>query len=152
VFFIKDFIMQVMWLQKNIKLKPYKRGFHLVTDEIIESLDSIKEFKVGILNLFLQHTSASLSLNENADPSVRVDFESFFREAVKDGSPYFRHTLEGNDDMTAHLKSSILGVSLSIPIQNGALSLGIWQGIYLGEHRINAGSRTILALLYGEKL
>jgi len=140
-----------MWIQKQLNLKPYGRGFHLITDEIISLLSEIKEFKIGILNLFLQHTSASLTLNENADSSVRVDFESFFRQVVKDGSPYFRHTLEGVDDMTAHLKSSILGVSLSIPIVNGELVLGVWQGIYLGEHREHAGSRTILSLLYGEK-
>ncbi|EKD27000.1 MAG: hypothetical protein ACD_79C00938G0006 [uncultured bacterium] len=139
-----------MWKQFVITLKPKKRDFHLVTDEIVSQCKELKNIKTGMANLFLQHTSASLCLNENADPSVRKDFESFFRNNVQDGAPYFRHTLEGYDDMTAHLKSAILGVSLNIPIKNGAFALGIWQGIYLGEHRENAGVREILVTLFGE--
>ncbi len=124
-----------MWQQTEFSLKGRSRGFHLVTDEVIANINEIKLFRVGLLHLLLKHTSASLTINENADPTVRQDFESFFNQAVKENEPYFRHTLEGSDDMPAHLKSSLLGATLTIPIRDSQLALGIWQGIYLCEHR-----------------
>lgn len=139
-----------MWLQKQIRLKPRSRGFHLVDQEVLAALPELGSLSVGLLHLWLQHTSASLSLNENADPLVREDFEAFFRRSVPDDAPYFKHTYEGPDDMTAHIKSSLLGVQLSIPVSGGRLAMGTWQGIYLGEHRVAAGSRRLLATLQGE--
>ena len=139
-----------MWLQKEIKLSPRKRGFHLVTDEILQQLPELRKFEVGILNVFIKHSSASLTINENADPTVRVDFESYFNHAVPENEPYYRHVYEGSDDMPAHLKSSILGSSLNIPITQGDLNLGIWQGIYLCEHRNHGGARSLVLTLQGE--
>ena len=139
-----------MWKQTEIRLKPRPRGFHLVTDEIESQLPELRTIAVGLLHLFLQHTSASLSLNENADPTVRGDFERWFNQAVPDGAACFRHVDEGGDDMPAHIKSSLLGCELTLPIQHGRLRLGTWQGIYLGEHRDHGGPRRIIATLNGE--
>lgn len=139
-----------MWLQKEIKLSPRKRGFHLVTDEILRQLPELRKLDVGLLNVFIKHSSASLTINENADPTVRVDFESYFNHAVPENEPYYQHVYEGSDDMPAHLKSSILGSSLNIPVTNGDLNLGIWQGIYLCEHRNHGGARSIVLTLQGE--
>jgi secondary thiamine-phosphate synthase enzyme len=141
-----------MWIQKNLTLKAKARGFFLVTDEIVQQLPELKKMQIGLAHFFLQHTSASLSINENADPSVRHDFESYFNRVAPENAAYFTHTLEGADDMPAHLKSSLLGVSLTIPIQNGRLALGTWQGIYLGEHRDYGGARKLLVTLNGETL
>lgn len=138
-----------MWIQKEINLKPQKRGFHLITDQILLNLPELEKIKIGLVNIFLKHTSASLSLNENADPDVRVDMENFFSE-ITDNKQYFTHNSEGNDDMPAHIKSAILGSSLTIPITNGRLNLGMWQGIYLCEHRSNSGSRKIFITINGE--
>ncbi|MDX1320976.1 MAG: secondary thiamine-phosphate synthase enzyme YjbQ, partial [Oceanospirillum sp.] len=124
-----------MWLQKEIRLKARDRGFHLVTTEILNQLPELRKIRVGLIHIFIQHTSASLTLNENADPTVRGDFERFFNRAVPENEPYFQHTLEGADDMPAHLKASLLGNSLTLPVKDGQLNMGIWQGIYLGEHR-----------------
>lgn len=136
--------------QKEFSLSPRSRGFHLVTDEVVRQMPEIRETKRGVLNLFIQHTSASLAINENADPSVRADFESHFRVLAPENARHYTHDTEGADDMPAHLKSAILGCSLSIPITDGALNLGLWQGIYLGEHRDRGGSRRIVATLIGE--
>jgi secondary thiamine-phosphate synthase enzyme len=139
-----------MWIQKQIRLKARSRGFHLVTDEILQQLPELNDFKIGILNSFLQHTSASLTLNENADITVRQDFEDYFNHNVPENAPYYRHLDEGADDLPAHLKSSILGCSLTISITNGRLNLGTWQGIYLCEHRNHGGSRNIVITINGE--
>lgn len=139
-----------MWLQKSIQLSPKPRGFHLVSREIIHQLPELNSLKIGLAHLFLQHTSASLSINENADPDVRGDLERYFSRAVAENEAYYRHTLEGADDMPAHIKTVLIGTSLSIPISQGQLALGIWQGIYLGEHRNHAGPRTIIVTLNGE--
>lgn len=139
-----------MWLQKEIRLQARTRGFHLVTDEILAQLPELCDFKVGMMNVFIRHTSASLSLNENADPTVRQDFESWFNRIVAEDEPYYRHRDEGADDLPAHIKSSLLGASLDIPIRNGQLGLGTWQGIYLCEHRNRGGSRSILVTVHGE--
>lgn len=139
-----------MWHQTTISLKARPRGFHLVTDEIEQALPELRRVSTGLLHLLLQHTSASLTLNENADPTVRSDFEAFFNRNVPENEPYYQHTYEGPDDLPAHFKSSILGVSLVLPIANGQLALGTWQGIYLGEHRNRAGRRTLIATLQGE--
>jgi len=126
------------------------RGFHLVTNEILQELPELKKINIGLLHLFMQHTSASLAINENADPDVRIDMEAYFSRSVKENEPYYRHVLEGSDDMPAHLKAVILGGELTIPISNGQLQLGIWQGIYLCEHRDSAGGRKIIATINGE--
>jgi secondary thiamine-phosphate synthase enzyme len=139
-----------MWLQKEIKLKPKNRGFHLITDEILRQIPELVKINVGLLNVFIQHTSASLTINENADPTVRADFESFFNRSVPEKEPYYQHTLEGNDDLPAHIKSSILDSNLTIPISNGKLRLGVWQGVYLCEHRNHGGARTIVVTINGE--
>lgn len=139
-----------MWLQKEIQLKPRQRGFHLVTQEVLAELPELREVSVGLLHVFIQHTSASLTINENADPTVRQDFESYFNRAVPEDQPYYRHNDEGSDDLPAHLKSSILGSSISLPIKNGRLNLGTWQGIYLCEHRNHGGSRRLVLTLQGE--
>jgi secondary thiamine-phosphate synthase enzyme len=139
-----------MWIQKEIRLQPRNRGFHLVDHEILRQLPELATVKIGLLHLFIKHTSASLTINENADPSVRTDFESFFNHAVPEDEPYYRHMDEGSDDMPAHLKSSLLGCSLSIPVSNGRPNMGVWQGIYLCEHRNRGGSRILLATLHGE--
>jgi secondary thiamine-phosphate synthase enzyme len=134
--------------QKSIVLRARERGFHLVTSEILSQLDLAAVSK-GTLNLFLQHSSASLSINENCDPGVRDDMEAFFNDIADEEKPYFTHTCEGRDDMPAHLKSVMLGVSLTIPVTDGALNMGTWQGIYLNEHRDRGGSRRIIATLIG---
>ena len=139
-----------MWHQKTITLKARSRGFHLITDEIVSQLVEIQNINIGLLHVFIQHSSASLTINENADPTVRTDFESWFNHNVAENESYYQHTLEGPDDMPAHLKSSLLGCSISIPITNGRLSLGIWQGIYLGEHRDHAGPRKLVVTFQGE--
>jgi secondary thiamine-phosphate synthase enzyme len=139
-----------MWIQKEISLSPKSRGFHLVTSEILDKFKAIDDVKTGVLHLFIKHTSAGLTLNENADPSVRRDFESHFNRMVPEDMSLFEHTLEGADDMTSHIKSSILGHSVSIPVTNGRLNLGTWQGIYLCEHRNRGGSRTLVVTLHGE--
>lgn len=141
-----------MWIQKQISLPAKSRGFHLVTNEVIQQFPELRKIKVGLLHLFLQHTSAALAINENADPDVRVDMEAFFNQAIPENEPYFRHVLEGADDMPAHLKAVVLGEDLTIPVSNGDLCLGIWQGIYLCEHRNHAGSRKIIITLNGERL
>ena len=139
-----------MWIQKTIHLNARKRGFHLITDEIEQQIYDINSLSVGLLHLFIQHTSASLTLNENADPTVRSDMESHFNQFVPERAPYYRHTYEGDDDMPAHIKASTLGTSVTIPITNGRLAFGTWQGIYLGEHRDCGGSRTVIATIQGE--
>ncbi|KAB0285731.1 MULTISPECIES: secondary thiamine-phosphate synthase enzyme YjbQ [Vibrio] len=139
-----------MWFQKTIHLNARKRGFHLITDEIEQHINDINCPTVGLLHLFIQHTSASLTLNENADPTVRADMESHFNRYVPERAPYYRHTYEGDDDMPAHIKASLLGNSVTIPITNGRLALGTWQGIYLGEHRDFGGSRTVILTIQGE--
>lgn len=139
-----------MWLQKEITLKPRPRGFHLVTDELLCEVPELRNFKVGMMNVFILHTSASLTLNENADPTVRQDFESFFNRAVREDEPYYQHQDEGSDDLPAHIKSSLLGASLNIPVTDGRPKLGTWQGIYLCEHRNHGGSRRIMVTVQGE--
>jgi secondary thiamine-phosphate synthase enzyme len=139
-----------MWIQNSLQLTAKPRGFHLVSREIISQLPELKRFKIGLAHIFLQHTSASLALNENADADVRGDLERYFSRAVAENEPYYRHTLEGSDDMPAHIKSVIIGNSLTIPIRQGQLALGTWQGIYLCEHRNHADSRTIIVTLNGE--
>ena len=139
-----------MWIQKEIALPGYPRGFHIVTDLIIREMPQIKDISAGLLHVFMKHTSASLTINEDADPRVRTDFESHFNETVPENAPYYRHTLEGSDDMPSHLKSAILGSSVSIPISDGKLNLGTWQGIYLCEHRDRGGSRRIVLTINGD--
>lgn len=139
-----------MWLQKTISLKPRSRGFHLITHEIEEKLPELKSIKIGIAHIFIKHTSASLTLNENADPDVQMDLEAHFNKIAPENTPYYRHTSEGVDDMPAHIKCSLLGASLTIPITNGRFNLGTWQGVYLCEHRNNAGSRQLVITLTGE--
>ena len=138
------------WAQVTIRLRPQERGLHLVTDEVLSALPQLKSFRVGLLHLFIQHTSASLSLNENADPDVRRDMERWLDRAVPDDAPYFVHTTEGADDMPAHLKAVLLGPALVVPVRDGHLALGTWQGIYLGEHRDAGGTRSVVATIWGE--
>ncbi len=138
-------------LQKEIHLSPKKRGFHLVTREILEQLPELAQFSVGLAHIFICHTSASLTLNENADPDVRVDFESHFNEYVPENAPYYVHTIEGPDDMPAHIKASLLGSSVTVPVTNGRFNVGTWQGVYLCEHRNNGGSRKLIVTIYGER-
>ncbi|WP_029037722.1 secondary thiamine-phosphate synthase enzyme YjbQ [Salinimicrobium xinjiangense] len=137
--------------QKEIELALRPRGFHLITDEILRQLPELKEVKTGFLHVFIKHTSAGLSINENADPTVREDFKSHFDEMVPEDQPYYKHTLEGSDDMPAHIKSSLMGFSVQVPVTMGRLNLGTWQGIYLGEHRDHGGSRKLVLTIYGEK-
>lgn len=139
-----------MWLQRMIRLPAKPRGFHLVTGEVLDELRELERVSVGLLHLLIQHTSASLALNENAAPEVRRDFESWFDQAVPEGAPYWTHTLEGPDDMPAHVKAALLGPSLTLPVSDGRLALGTWQGIYLCEHRDHGGSRSLVATLWGE--
>ena len=139
-----------MWRQKEFHLTARARGFHLITDEVLRQLPELANYKIGLVNILIKHTSASLTINENADPTVRKDFESFFNHAVPEDEPYYLHNDEGSDDLPAHLKSSIFGVNLNVPITNGRLNMGIWQGIYLCEHRNHGGSRTLVATLQGE--
>ena len=140
-----------MVIQKEIKLKPKPRGFHLITSEIFSQIPELKNFSAGIVHVFIKHTSASLTINENADPSVRIDMETYFNRAVPESdAKFYEHTLEGADDMTSHIKASILGSSVTVPISNGMLNLGTWQGIYLCEHRNYGGARKIVVTLMGE--
>ena len=138
-----------MWKQKEISLPSHYRGFHIITDQIVQAIPEIKDISAGLLHVYIKHTSASLTINEDADPTVRADFESHFNEIVPENDPYYRHTIEGPDDMPSHLKSAILGSSVSIPITDGKLNLGTWQGIYLCEHRNHGGSRKIVLTLNG---
>lgn len=138
-----------MWLQKHITLSAKPRGFHLITDEVLAQLPELREVEMGLMHLLLQHTSASLSINENADSSVRRDMEAHFNELAPENAPYYEHTYEGPDDMPAHIKSGLLGAELTLPIHNGKLELGTWQGLYLGEHRDQAGGRSIVVTIQG---
>jgi secondary thiamine-phosphate synthase enzyme len=138
------------WIQRHLRLSPQPRGFHLVTLEVVEALPELRRLRVGILQLLIQHTSASLALSENASPDVRRDFETWFSQAVPEGAGYWTHTLEGEDDMPAHIKAALLGPSLTLPVMGGKLALGTWQGIYLCEHRDHGGARVILATAWGE--
>jgi secondary thiamine-phosphate synthase enzyme len=138
-----------MWVQREIELDARPRGFHLVTRDVVGALPELGDVSVGLLHLLIQHTSASLALNENASPDVRRDFESYFNAAVPEDAPYWTHTLEGADDMPAHIKALLLGPSLTLPVARGRLALGTWQGIYLCEHRDRGGSRSVVATLWG---
>ena len=140
----------MLWTQRILRLKVRPRGFHVITDEILGQLPELKRIEVGLLHLFIQHTSASLVINENVSPEVRRDLERHLIELVPEGPHHYEHTLEGNDDMPAHIKSSLLGSGLTIPIGHGVLLLGTWQGIYLGEHRDHADARTVVATLSGK--
>ena len=138
------------WLQKEIRLTPKPRGVHLVTNEFVRQLPELSDFSIGIAHIFIQHTSASLTINENADPDVRKDMESHFNQMVPENAPYYIHTSEGSDDMPAHIKASILGPSATIPISKGRFNLGTWQGIYLCDHRNNGGTRRLVVTMCGE--
>ncbi len=138
------------WVQKEITLAAKKRGFHLVTREIVNLIPEISQFAVGLATIFIQHTSASLALNENAEPEVRLDLESYFNKMVPENEPYYLHTYEGADDMPAHIKAVILGSSVTVPISSGRLNLGTWQGIYLNEHRNYARGRRLVVTLFGQ--
>lgn len=139
-----------MWIQKEVEFVNKPRGFHLVTREVLNALPELQSVNIGLLHLFMQHTSASLAINENADPDVRADMEAYFSKLVPENEPYYKHTLEGSDDMPAHLKAVMLGTELTLPISQGRLLLGIWQGIYLCEHRDLAGRRKVIVTLNGE--
>jgi secondary thiamine-phosphate synthase enzyme len=141
----------VIWTQRQIRLPPFPRGFHLVTREVEEGMPEIARVGVGVAHVFIRHTSASLTLNENASRDVLRDFATWFDRAVPDGADYWTHTLEGDDDMPAHVKSSLLDSSLTIPVSDGRLALGTWQGIYLCEHRDNGGSRSLVVTVWGEE-
>ena len=140
----------MIWFQKEIYLIQKSRGFHLIDEEITSNFEEIRQIKKGIIQIFIKHTSASLTLNENADSTVRKDFEAHFNEMVPENQPYYSHVMEGPDDMPAHLKSSLLGSSVQIPITDGRLNLGTWQGIYLCEHRNHGSSRTLILTAWGE--
>lgn len=135
--------------QKEILLKPYPRGYHLITKQVLEQVPEIKQINIGWIQVFIKHTSASLTINENADPSVRTDFESHMNKMVPEDAPYYIHTYEGSDDMPAHIKASLMGASVQVPISNGRLNMGIWQGIYLCEHRNHGGSRRLVVTILG---
>lgn len=139
-----------MWQQTLITLRARPRGFHLVTDDLLAELPQLKQCRIGLLHLLLQHTSASLTLNENADPAVRRDFERFFERLAPRGESGYEHDYEGPDDLPAHFKASLLGCQLTLPVRDGRLALGTWQGVYLGEHRDSGGPRKVLATLQGE--
>ena len=138
------------WIQKSIKLSAKKRGFHIITHEIERQIPELRDLRIGVVHIFIQHTSASLSINENASSDVRLDMESHFNEMVPENAPYYRHTFEGPDDMPAHIKASLLGSSVTVPVSNGQLNLGTWQGIYLCEHRDHGGSRRLVVTAWGE--
>ena len=140
-----------MWIQKTITLSPRSRGFHIITPDVLDQLPEIEKIKTGILHLFIKHTSASLTINEDADPTVRLDFESHFNKLVPENQSYYQHTFEGSDDMPAHLKASLLGSSVSVPITDGRLNLGTWQGIYLCEHRDRGSARKLVATFQGKE-
>ncbi|WP_372755801.1 secondary thiamine-phosphate synthase enzyme YjbQ [Mariniflexile sp.] len=137
------------FFQNQIKLKPFSRGFYLITNEVLEAIPELKQINIGQLQVFIKHTSASLTINENADYTVREDFESHFNKFVPENAPYYKHNFEGSDDMPAHIKASLIGASIQIPITNGKLNLGIWQGIYLCEHRDYGGSRQLVITAFG---
>ena len=139
------------WLQREVRLEPRPRGFHLITDEVVGALPELERLGVGIVHVFVRHTSASLTLNENASPAVRRDFRAWFDRAVPEEADYWEHTLEGSDDMPAHLKSSLLGASVTVPVSGGRLALGTWQGIYLCEHRDSGGARELVVTAWGEE-
>lgn len=139
-----------VWVQRTVELAARPRGFHLVTGDVLEALPELGRVEVGLLHLLIRHTSASLALNEDASPEVRRDFEAWFDRAVPEGAPYWTHTLEGPDDMPAHVKAALLGPSLTLPVRRGRLALGTWQGIYLCEHRDRGGPRSLVATLHGE--
>ena len=139
-----------MWIQRTITLKPYARGFLLITSAIEQQLPELSQIQAGLLHVFIQHTSASLTINENADPTVRGDFERVFNRLVPENQPYYQHNDEGSDDLPAHIKTSLLGPSVTIPITNGQLNLGTWQGVYLCEHRDYGGSRRLVLTVNGE--
>lgn len=138
------------FFQKEIQLRPYKRGFHLITDTVLQALPEIKDIQIGILQVFIKHTSASLTINENADPTVRTDFENHINKMVPENAPYYVHNYEGPDDMPAHIKASLMGASVQIPISQGRLNMGIWQGIYLCEHRNHASGRELVITAFGQ--
>lgn len=138
------------WIQKSIKLPAKSRGFHIITHEIERQIPELRDLRIGVVHIFIQHTSASLSINENASSDVRLDMESHFNEMVPENAPYYRHTFEGPDDMPAHIKASLLGSSVTVPVSNGQLNLGTWQGIYLCEHRDHGGSRRLVVTAWGE--
>jgi secondary thiamine-phosphate synthase enzyme len=139
-----------MWLQREIRLDPRPRGFHLITREVVGALPELGDVGAGLLHVFIRHTSASLTLNENASPDVRDDFAAYFDDAVPEDAPFWTHTIEGPDDMPAHIKASLLGPSLTLPVSSGRLAVGTWQGIYLCEHRDRGGARSLVATLQGE--
>jgi|TARA_R100001530_G_C4296581_1_gene149392 secondary thiamine-phosphate synthase enzyme len=149
-FHVQQTGLQMLIKQTELQLRARPRGFHLITSEVEQALSQLGQVQVGLLHVFIRHTSASLTINENADPTVRQDFESHFNEMVPENAPYYRHTFEGPDDMPAHLKSSILGSSLTVPVTSGRLNMGTWQGIYLCEHRDHGGARTLVLTLQGE--
>lgn len=140
----------MLWLQRQITLRPRPRGFHLVTHEVLDALPELDQYEVGLAHLFIQHTSAALTLNENASPEVMADLEAWSRHAVADDTPYFRHTYEGPDDMPAHVKASLMGSSVTVPIRDGRLALGTWQGLVLCEHRMRGGPRHLVVTCWGE--
>jgi secondary thiamine-phosphate synthase enzyme len=147
---VRSLTFRRLWLQRTIELEAQPRGFHLVTEEILDALPELGELSVGMLHLLIQHTSASLALNENASPEVRRDFRAWFDQAVPGRAPYWTHTLEGDDDMPAHVKAALLGPSLTLPVRDGRLGLGTWQGIYLCEHRDRGGPRSLVATAWGD--
>ncbi len=136
--------------QKELTMPPFGRGFHLITDKVLAAIPQLRQVQIGLLQVFIKHTSASLTINENADPTVRMDFESHMNQMVPENASYYRHNYEGPDDMPAHIKASLMGASVQVPITNGRLNLGIWQGIYLCEHRDHASGRTLLITVLGE--
>lgn len=138
------------FFQKELQLRPYQRGFHLITETILEAIPEMGHIKTGMLHVFIKHTSASLTINENADPTVRLDFESHMNKMVPENAPYYVHNYEGPDDMPAHIKASLMGASVQVPITNGRLNMGIWQGIYLCEHRNHASGRKLVITAYGQ--
>ncbi len=149
-FAIGPYAGAMIWVQGRITLAPRPRGFHLITRDILDGVEGLDQIRVGLLHLLIQHTSASLTLNENASPDVRRDFESWFDDAVPERAPFWTHTVEGPDDMPAHIKASLLGPALTLPVAQGRLALGTWQGIYLCEHREHGGPRSIVATAFGE--
>ena len=140
----------MIWVQRAIRFDPQPRGVHLITRQVTEALPELRDLDVGVLLLLIQHTSASLALNENASPEVRADLDAWLDRAVPEGAPYWTHTLEGDDDMPAHVKAALLGPTLTLPVNGGRLALGTWQGIYLCEHRDHGGERTVVATAWGE--
>jgi len=144
-----QYLFKVKFYQKEIRLTPKSRGYHLITKEIVNTVSELENIKIGQLQVFIKHTSASLTINENADSTVRQDFETHINKMIPENMSYYKHNYEGSDDMPAHIKASILGSSITIPITNGQLNLGVWQGVYLGEHRNYGGSRTLVITISG---